>query len=96
LEAVERRKVGAFEEGQWRLCRCGSAILKCYQGHPPVGVQKALELEEKLRNLIVSYVGINIQAPDAFYAPSGFVRVYYCRLFAHALSTAKMPDPKSL
>jgi len=71
-------------------------VLKCDKGHPPAGIQKALELEEKLRHLIISYIGINFQAPDAFYAPPGFVRVCYRRSFAHVLLTAKTLAPKSL
>ncbi|KAF8501083.1 ubiquitin elongating factor core-domain-containing protein [Russula emetica] len=56
--------------GCWkRLNTAKSALLK--KGHPPVSIQKALELEEKMRHLLISYIGINFQAPDAFYAPAG-------------------------
>ena len=44
----------------------------------------------------VSYIGINFQAPDAFYAPPRFVRVVHRRSFVHVLSTAKTLAPKSL
>ncbi|KAI0259835.1 ubiquitin elongating factor core-domain-containing protein [Gloeopeniophorella convolvens] len=58
-----------YLSGSWkRLNSAKSALLK--RGHPPVTIQKALELEEKMRHLIVSYIGINFQAPDAFYAPA--------------------------
>ncbi|KAH9997987.1 ubiquitin elongating factor core-domain-containing protein [Russula vinacea] len=56
--------------GCWkRLNIAKSALLK--KGHPPVSIQKALELEERMRHLIISYIGINFQAPDAFYSPAG-------------------------
>ncbi|KAI0300378.1 ubiquitin elongating factor core-domain-containing protein [Russula brevipes] len=56
--------------GCWkRLNAAKSALLK--RGHIPVSIQKALELEEKMRHLIISYIGINFQAPDAFSAPTG-------------------------
>jgi len=71
-------------------------VLKCDKGHPPAGIQKALELEEKMRHLIASYIGINFQVPDAFYAPPGFVRVCYRRSFVHVLSTAKTSALRSL
>jgi hypothetical protein len=71
-------------------------VLKCDKGHPPASLQKALELEERLRHLIVSYIGINFQAPDAFYAPLGFVMVCYCRSSVHVVSTAKTLALKSL
>lgn len=71
-------------------------VLKCDKGHPPAGIQNALELEEKMRHFIVSYIGINFQAPDAFYAPPRFVRVVHRRSFVHVLSTAKTLAPKSL
>jgi ubiquitin conjugation factor E4 B len=57
--------------------------LNYYKGYPPISIQKALELEEKMRHLIISYIGINFQAPDAFYAPAGFVRFSYCGSLAH-------------
>jgi len=59
-------------------------------------IQKALELEQKMRHLIISYIGINFQAPDAFYAPAGFVGVCCCGLLAYLSSTAKMLALKSL
>ncbi|KAI9465596.1 ubiquitin elongating factor core-domain-containing protein [Lactarius psammicola] len=55
--------------GCWkRLNAARAALLK--RGHPPTSIQRALELEEKMRHLIISYIGINFQAPDAFYAPA--------------------------
>lgn len=71
-------------------------VLKRYKGHPPVSIERALELEEKMRHLIISYIGINFQAPDAFYAPAGFVRSGYCGMHAHVLLTESKSDPKSL
>ena len=67
-----------------------------HQGHPPASIRKALELEEKIRHLIISYIGINFQAPDAFYAPAKFVSSGHCRLFAYTLSPAKRLALKSL
>jgi hypothetical protein len=96
LEAVERCKIGAFEEGLWYLSHRGRVVLKCYKGHPPVSIQKALELEERMRHLIISYIGINFQAPDAFYSPAGFVGFSYYGMLAHVLLTAKLLAPKSL
>lgn len=89
--------------GCWkRLNAAKSALLK--KGHPPVSIQKALELEEKMRHLLISYIGINFQAPDAFYAPAGkdagpqeLVKVL---LSLSALSTGmyggSTPSPNSL
>lgn len=71
-------------------------ILMRHQGHPPASIRGALELEEKIRHLIVSYIGINFQAPDAFYAPAKFVNSDHCRLFAYMLSLAKRLALKSL
>jgi ubiquitin conjugation factor E4 B len=89
--------------GCWkRLNAAKSVLLK--KGHPPVSIQKALELEEKMRHLLISYIGINFQAPDAFYAPAGkdagpqeLVKVL---LSLSALSTGmyggSTPSPNSL
>jgi hypothetical protein len=96
LEAVERCKIGTFKEGLWYSSHRSRLVLKCFKGHPPVNIQKALELEEKMRHLIISYIGINFQAPDAFYAPAGFVRFSYRGLLAHGLLTENMLAPKSL
>ena len=49
-----------------------------------------------MRHLIISYIGINFQAPDAFYSPAGFVRFSYRGLLAHGLLTENMLVPKSL
>jgi hypothetical protein len=95
LEAVERCKIGALKEGMWCLSRRGRLVLKCLKGHPPVNIQKALELEEKMRHLIISYIGINFQASDAFYAPAGFVEFGYRGQLAHGL-TENLLAPKSL
>ncbi|KAH8989635.1 ubiquitin elongating factor core-domain-containing protein [Lactarius hatsudake] len=89
--------------GCWkRLNAARAALLK--RGHPPASIQRALGLEEKMRHLIISYIGINFQAPDAFYAPPNkevgpqeFVDVL---LSLSALSTGmyggSTPSPNSL
>ncbi|KAH9179139.1 ubiquitin elongating factor core-domain-containing protein [Lactarius sanguifluus] len=89
--------------GCWkRLNVARAALLK--RGHPPASIQRALGLEEKMRHLIISYIGINFQAPDAFYAPANkevgpqeFVDVL---LSLSALSTGmyggSTPSPNSL
>lgn len=89
--------------GCWkRLNAARAALLK--KGHPPASIRRALELEEKMRHLIISYIGINFQAPDAFYAPANkevgpeeFVNVL---LSLSALSTGMFggstPSPNSL
>ncbi|KAA1469869.1 hypothetical protein DENSPDRAFT_835542 [Dentipellis sp. KUC8613] len=56
--------------GCWkRLNTARSALLK--KGFPPLDIQKALELEEKMRHLIISYVGIDLMSPEAFPYPEG-------------------------
>jgi hypothetical protein len=60
-----------------------------YKGHPPVAIQKALGLEEKIRHLIISYIGIDFQAPDAFYTPTGFVSFCYTGSLTYQFRTAK-------
>lgn len=67
-----------------------------YKGHPPVTIRRALELEEKIRHMIISYIGIDFQAPDAFYAPAGFVGVYYPGALAYVLPYSKEVGPQEL
>jgi hypothetical protein len=64
-------------------------MLTYYKGHQPVAIQKALELEEKIRHLIVSYIGIDFQAPDAFFTPAGFVGFCYTGSLTYLFRTAK-------
>ncbi|KAI9443115.1 ubiquitin elongating factor core-domain-containing protein [Lactarius indigo] len=89
--------------GCWKRLNAARAVL-LKRGHPPASIQRALELEEKMRHLIISYIGINFQAPDAFYAPANkevgpqeFVDVL---LSLSALSTGmyggSTPSPNSL
>jgi hypothetical protein len=70
-------------------------MLTYYKGHPPVTIQRALKLEEKIRHLVISYIGINFQDPDAFYAPAGFVGFSYSGPLAYVLPIAKRLALKS-
>ncbi|TFY76233.1 hypothetical protein EWM64_g7779 [Hericium alpestre] len=59
-----------FLVGAWkRLNAVRTAFLR--KGYPPLDVQKAMQLEEKMRHLIISYVGIDFMSPDAFPHPEG-------------------------
>ena len=49
-----------------------------------------------MRHLIISYIGINFQAPDAFYSPAGFVSFSNRGPLAQELLTENMLAPKSL
>jgi hypothetical protein len=52
-------------------------------------------LEEKIRHLIISYIGIDFQDPDAFYAPAGFVGFRYFGPLAYVLPIARRLAVKS-
>jgi ubiquitin conjugation factor E4 B len=52
-----------------RLNSTRSALLK--KGYTPVQTQQAMGVLEKIRNLIISYAGLNLQDPDMFPQPSG-------------------------
>ena len=55
--------------------------LTVFQGYSPVDVQRAFELEAKMRHLIISYIGIHLMNPEAFHCPEGFViylEMLYC------------------
>ncbi|KAI0061420.1 hypothetical protein BV25DRAFT_1805616 [Artomyces pyxidatus] len=52
-----------------RLNSAKSALLK--KGYPPVDIQKALRLEEQMRHLIISYLGIYLMNAEAFPFPQG-------------------------
>jgi ubiquitin conjugation factor E4 B len=89
--------------GCWkRLNAARAALLK--RGYPPASIRRALELEEKMRHLVISYIGINFQAPDAFYAPAnkevGPQELVNVLLSLSALSTGmyggSTPSPNSL
>jgi hypothetical protein len=64
-------------------------MLMYNKGHQPVAIQKALELEEKIRHLIISYIGIDFQAPDAFYTPARLVGFCYTGSLTYLFCTAK-------
>ncbi|KZT09134.1 uncharacterized protein LAESUDRAFT_801836 [Laetiporus sulphureus 93-53] len=56
--------------GCWkRLNSSKSALLK--KGYPPMEVQRANEVLEKLRDLIISYAGLSLQEPEMFPQPTG-------------------------
>ncbi|THH20082.1 hypothetical protein EW146_g1184 [Bondarzewia mesenterica] len=56
--------------GCWkRLNAAKSTLFK--RGYYPVDLQKALELEEKMRHFIISYTGIVLMSPEAFPFPAG-------------------------
>ncbi|KAI0036443.1 ubiquitin conjugation factor E4 [Vararia minispora EC-137] len=52
-----------------RLNSAKAALLR--KGYAPVDVQVALQVLERMRHLIVSYIGIYLMGPDAFPAPPG-------------------------
>ncbi|EPT05311.1 hypothetical protein FOMPIDRAFT_1045367 [Fomitopsis schrenkii] len=56
--------------GCWkRLNATRFALLK--KNHPPVQTQQAIDVLDKLRDLIISYAGLNLQEPDMFPQPAG-------------------------
>ncbi|EIM85743.1 uncharacterized protein STEHIDRAFT_59114 [Stereum hirsutum FP-91666 SS1] len=56
--------------GCWkRLNTSKSALLR--RGYPPADLKQALALEESMRHLIISYIGIDLMSPEAFPHPPG-------------------------
>lgn len=43
------------------------------QGYPPPQIQKAEEVLDKARELIISYAGLTLQDPSMFPQPTGYV-----------------------
>lgn len=58
-------------------------VLKKGQVYTPVETQAALDILEKLRNLIISYAGLILQEPDMFPQPVGYAIVFLVSLFAY-------------
>lgn len=50
-----------------------SSNVNFVKGYPPLETQKGLELLEKIRHLVVSYTGLNLQEPEMFSQPEGYV-----------------------
>ncbi|KAJ7600622.1 ubiquitin elongating factor core-domain-containing protein [Mycena floridula] len=65
-----QQSVFEFLVGCWkRINSTRSAFLK--KGHLPLDNQRAMELLEKIRELVISYAGLTLQEPEMFPQPSG-------------------------
>ncbi|KAF8340032.1 ubiquitin elongating factor core-domain-containing protein, partial [Amanita rubescens] len=62
----------AFEYlvGSWKRFNSARTAFK-KKGYPPLDTQKGLELLEKIRHLVLTYVGLNLQNPEMFSQPEG-------------------------
>jgi ubiquitin conjugation factor E4 B len=42
------------------------------KGYPPIDTQVAMTKLEKIRDLVISYIGLTLQEPEMFPQPSGY------------------------
>ncbi|OBZ71580.1 Ubiquitin conjugation factor E4 [Grifola frondosa] len=78
--------------GCWkRLNASRAGLLK--KGYPPVEVQKATDILDKIRDLVISYTGLTLQEPEMFPQPKGTgasgARALL-NVFVHALRTISL------
>lgn len=74
LETAEHLEICSAEKGLWCFIvwiRCTDILF--VQGYPPADLKQALALEESMRHLIISYIGIDLMSPEAFPHPPGYV-----------------------
>lgn len=74
LEKTEHLEICSAEKGVWILHLLESFTYVLFlQGYPPADLKQALALEESMRHLIISYIGIDLMSPEAFPHPPGYV-----------------------
>ncbi|OCH84192.1 ubiquitin conjugation factor E4 [Obba rivulosa] len=56
--------------GSWKRINAAKSALN-KKGYPPLEVEKANAVLEKLRDLVISYAGLTLQEPEMFPQPSG-------------------------